>query len=51
MIEKFQQKGIKVALMGMRAPPNMGADYVAAFDAIYPALANELPNSAIPFLP
>ena len=49
MIEKFQQKGIKVALMGMRAPPNMGADYVAAFDAIYPALANEYQIPLYPF--
>ncbi|WP_321448036.1 arylesterase [uncultured Cohaesibacter sp.] len=49
MIEKFQQKGIKVALMGMRAPPNMGADYTSAFDAIYPALANEYQIPLYPF--
>jgi acyl-CoA thioesterase-1 len=28
-----------VLLAGMRAPPNMGADYTQAFDAIYPDLA------------
>ncbi len=49
MIEKFQGKGIKVALMGMRAPPNMGQDYVSAFDAIYPALANEYQIPLYPF--
>ena len=31
---------IVVLLAGMRAPRNMGADYVQAFDAIYPALAS-----------
>nr|WP_321336630.1 arylesterase [uncultured Cohaesibacter sp.] len=49
MIEKFQQKGIKVALMGMRAPPNMGSDYTQAFDAIYPALANQYQIPLYPF--
>ena len=48
MIEKFQTKGAIVALMGMRAPPNMGKDYVAAFDAIYPALAKQY---GLPFYP
>ncbi len=49
MIEKFQAKDIKVALMGMMAPPNMGADYTAAFDAIYPALAKEHKIPLYPF--
>jgi acyl-CoA thioesterase-1 len=30
---------VKVLLAGMAAPRNMGADYVAAFDSIYPRLA------------
>ena len=49
MIEKFRQKGAKVALLGMRAPPNMGKDYVAAFDAIYPELAEHYNVPLYPF--
>nr|WP_321461543.1 arylesterase [uncultured Cohaesibacter sp.] len=49
MIEKFQQKGIRVLLLGMRAPPNMGPDYSRAFDAIYPDLANRYQIPLYPF--
>lgn len=49
MIEKFQEKGAKVALLGMRAPPNLGKDYVEAFDAIYPALAEQYDLPLYPF--
>ena len=35
-----RDRHIFVLLAGMRAPRNMGADYVQAFDAIYPALAS-----------
>ncbi|SNY90593.1 acyl-CoA thioesterase-1 [Cohaesibacter sp. ES.047] len=49
MIEKFQDKGAKVALLGMRAPPNLGKEYVEAFDAIYPALAEQYDIPLYPF--
>ena len=39
MLRRLRERHIAVLLCGMRAPPNMGADYVRAFDAIYPALA------------
>jgi acyl-CoA thioesterase-1 len=39
MLSKFAAKGIPVLFVGMYAPRNLGADYVAEFDAIYPALA------------
>jgi acyl-CoA thioesterase-1 len=39
IIGRLRGKGVEVLLAGMMAPRNMGADYVAAFDAIYPALA------------
>lgn len=39
MIGKLKEKGVKVALAGMMAPPNMGARYGEAFNAIYPELA------------
>ena len=39
MLTKIQAEGAKVLLLGMLAPPNWGADYQRAFDAIYPDLA------------
>lgn len=39
MLTRFEEKNVPVLLVGMYAPRNLGADYVAAFDAIYPALA------------
>lgn len=39
IITRLKERGIGVLLIGMRAPPNMGADYQTAFDAIYPDLA------------
>ena len=39
IISRLRGRGVEVLLAGMMAPRNMGADYVAAFDAVYPALA------------
>jgi acyl-CoA thioesterase-1 len=39
ILRRLKQRGIPVLLAGMRAPPNMGADYANAFDAIFPDLA------------
>ncbi len=39
MIARLKARGIPVLLAGMRASPNLGPDYVARFDAIYPDLA------------
>lgn len=41
IIEGFRAAGARVLLAGMLAPPNLGADYVSEFDALYPALAEE----------
>ncbi|GAB4355216.1 MAG: arylesterase [Oricola sp.] len=45
MIDRLRARGIDVILAGMLAPPNMGDDYAARFDPIYPELAerNGLP--------
>jgi acyl-CoA thioesterase-1 len=40
ILTKLKARNIPVLLCGMRAAPNMGANYVHAFDAIYPALAS-----------
>jgi acyl-CoA thioesterase I len=40
---------IAILLTGMRAAPNMGADYQARFDAIYPDLAKSFGVALYPF--
>jgi len=39
ILESAEARDVEVLLVGMRAPGNYGADYKAAFDAIYPKLA------------
>jgi acyl-CoA thioesterase-1 len=39
ILRRLAVRRIPVLLAGMRAPPNLGADYTKAFDAIYPDLA------------
>ena len=48
ILNKLKQRRIAVLLAGMRAPRNLGPDYVNAFDAIYPALAS---THAVVFYP
>lgn len=40
-IRRLKAREIPVLLAGMQAPRNMGPDYIAAFDRIYPELARE----------
>ena len=40
---------VAALLTGMRAAPNLGADYQARFDAIYPDLANRFGVALYPF--
>jgi acyl-CoA thioesterase-1 len=49
ILTKLDARHIPVLLAGMKAPPNMGADYAKAFDAIYPALAARHPVIVYPF--
>ena len=39
IVRRLKARHIEVLLCGMRAAPNLGADYGRAFDAIYPELA------------
>lgn len=45
----LKQRGIPVLLAGMRAPPNLGADYVTTFDSIFPRLAENHDIMLYPF--
>lgn len=49
MLGKLKQRNIPVLLAGMRAAPNLGADYQKAFDAIYPRLAEKYGIPLYPF--
>ena len=49
IITQLKGRGIEVLLCGMRAAPNLGADYVGAFDAIFPELARKYGLILYPF--
>ena len=40
IVRTLKGRNIEVLLAGMKAPPNMGADYRRAFDSIFPDLAS-----------
>lgn len=50
MLDVLKARGIPVVLTGMRAPPNLGADYTAAFDSIWPDLAKRYDAALYPFV-
>ena len=49
MITRLKDRGIAVLLAGMMAPPNMGADYAARFNPIFPELAEKYGLELYPF--
>jgi acyl-CoA thioesterase-1 len=48
ILSRLAAAGVTPILAGMRAPRNLGDDYTAAFDSLYPRLAKE---HQIPFYP
>jgi len=40
----------KLVMLGMQVPPNMGADYVNKFKAVFPAIAAKNKMTLVPFL-
>jgi acyl-CoA thioesterase-1 len=49
IIGRLKGRGVAVLLCGMYAPRNLGADYVSAFDAIYPRLSAKYGLILYPF--
>ena len=49
MVKEARKQGVPVLLMGMLAPPNLGRDYKAQFEPIYPQLAKTYGARLIPF--
>ena len=50
VIVKARDAGVRVVLLGMRLPPNLGPAYVKDFEAIYPRIARDLDVPLVPFL-
>jgi acyl-CoA thioesterase-1 len=50
IVRRFQAAGSQVALAGMRIPPNMGAEYVEDFEAVFPRVAQDMGIPLLPFL-
>ena len=50
MLAQLQRKGAKVALAGITIPPQYGPQYIAQFNAMYPALARQFHVPLLPFL-
>jgi len=50
MVVAAKARGARVLLVGIRIPPNYGADYADAFHATYAALAREHRVALLPFL-
>jgi acyl-CoA thioesterase I len=49
ILRRLKERKIAVLLAGMLAPPNMGGDYSAAFNRIYPELAEKHDVLLYPF--
>jgi acyl-CoA thioesterase-1 len=49
IIARLQDESIPVLLTGMLAPPNLGRDYGAAFQAVFPDLAEKYDVPLYPF--
>lgn len=49
IIQRLRARKIAVMLCGMLAPPNLGADYAARFNAIYPDVAKQFDVPLYPF--
>ncbi|GGF54133.1 arylesterase [Terasakiella brassicae] len=49
ILQNLKDRGMKVLLTGMLAPPNLGGDYGQEFNAIYPRLAKKHGVALYPF--
>ncbi|MBW6525421.1 arylesterase [Sphingomonas sp. RHCKR7] len=50
MLDELRKRKVPVVLTGMLAPPNLGPDYAARFNAIYPELAKQHHAPLYPFI-
>jgi len=50
MLDEMKRRNIPVLLTGMQAPPNLGPDFAATFNAIWPDLAKRYDAGLYPFI-
>lgn len=50
MLDELKKRGIPVMLTGMIAPPNLGPDFAAQFNRIWPELAAQYGATLYPFI-
>lgn len=49
ILEQVREHGATPLLLGMKLPPNYGADYVGAFDALFKRIATDTGVAYVPF--
>lgn len=49
ILDTLRENGVKIVLAGIRIPPNYGPVYSEAFEALYPALADQYDAALVPF--
>ncbi len=49
ILSRLRESDVPILVAGMRAPPNLGREYVDAFDAIFPRLADRHEVPLYPF--
>lgn len=49
IVSRLRERGLPILIAGMRAPPNLGREYVEAFDGIFPRLAARHDAPLYPF--
>jgi acyl-CoA thioesterase-1 len=50
IIERSKKAGARVLLVGMKMPPNFGADYTSAFEQVFTDVAREQKVPLVPFM-
>lgn len=50
IVARIKERGCGVLIAGMLAPPNLGADYANAFNALFPAVAKRHGVALYPFI-
>jgi acyl-CoA thioesterase I len=49
ILGKLKARNLPTLVLGMRSPPNMGPDYIANFEALFPTLATQYEAALYPF--
>lgn len=49
ILSRLKARGVRVLLAGMRAPPNLGREYVEEYEAVFPRLARKHEAVLYPF--